>query len=90
MKFGIIPGYYAAPVATADYATGLAQLSEELGASTRGHSRIATIIHPPVDPDLVHARRGRDELPEPGSVSVGIGVGVVSRLDHRQIDEILR
>jgi len=31
MKFGIIPGYYAAPVATADYATGLARISEELG-----------------------------------------------------------
>lgn len=31
MKFGLIPGYYAAPVATADYTTGLARLAEELG-----------------------------------------------------------
>jgi probable F420-dependent oxidoreductase len=31
VKFGIIPGYYAAPVATADYATGLARLAEDLG-----------------------------------------------------------
>ncbi|MFT5695464.1 MAG: putative F420-dependent oxidoreductase [Myxococcota bacterium] len=31
MKFGLIPGYYAAPVATADYAKGLACLAEDLG-----------------------------------------------------------
>jgi probable F420-dependent oxidoreductase len=31
VKFGVIPGYYAAPVATADYATGLARLVEDLG-----------------------------------------------------------
>jgi len=31
LKFGIIPGYYAAPVATADYAAGLARTAEELG-----------------------------------------------------------
>ncbi|MDP6979564.1 MAG: LLM class F420-dependent oxidoreductase [Myxococcota bacterium] len=31
MKFGVIPGYYAAPVATADYAAGLASAAEELG-----------------------------------------------------------
>lgn len=31
MKFGLIPGYYAAPVATADYAAGLARAAEEFG-----------------------------------------------------------
>ena len=31
MKFGIIPGYYAAPVATAEYASGFARLAEDLG-----------------------------------------------------------
>ncbi len=31
MKFGIIPGYYAAPVATPDYARGIARLAEGLG-----------------------------------------------------------
>lgn len=31
MKFGLIPGYYAAPVATAAYTTGLARLAEQLG-----------------------------------------------------------
>ncbi len=31
MKFGVIPGYYAAPVATADYAAGLAKAAEESG-----------------------------------------------------------
>jgi probable F420-dependent oxidoreductase len=31
VKFGLIPGYYAAPVSTADYTTGLARAAEELG-----------------------------------------------------------
>ena len=31
MKFGVIPGYYTAPVATGEYASGLARLVEDLG-----------------------------------------------------------
>ena len=31
MKFGLIPGYYAAPVSTAEYTTGLARAAEEFG-----------------------------------------------------------
>ncbi len=31
MKFGVIPGYYAAPTATAEYTAGLARAAEECG-----------------------------------------------------------